>query len=203
MIKNNVIRFVHSLILLPVVTTMSVTAGSIPKTDIPQNALFQKQNIEISSLFALNPEEDENLKLLQKQGEMIDAYFKARNAPLYGTGFKMALEAEKNDLDWRLLAAISIRESNGGIEACKKVTHSFFGWGSCKINFESDEKAIEIVAHHLGGNHPKTEKYYKDKSTYQILRKYNTVISKYPEQVIKIMDAIGPEEVVLDTQKEA
>ena len=34
--------------------------------------------------------------------------------PLFGMGMKMCKEAEKNELDWRLLPAIAVRESTGG-----------------------------------------------------------------------------------------
>ena len=34
--------------------------------------------------------------------------------PLLGLGKKMVIEAEKNNLDWRLLPAISVIESTGG-----------------------------------------------------------------------------------------
>ena len=48
-----------------------------------------------------------------------------------------------------------------------------FGWGSCKIAFKSVDEAIETIAHHLGGNHPKTAKYYEGKDIEGILNTYN------------------------------
>ena len=194
--KNNIIRFVQSLILLPLTTMTSIgPVVNAPKTDIAPTGLFQKLNTEASNLLAFNQPEDEKLKTLKVQGDAIDAYFKKYDMPLEGTGLKMAEEADKNDLDWRLLAAISVRESTGGIHACQKADYSAFGWGSCKINFESYEQAIEVVSRNLGGNNPKTAHHYDGKTTYQILRKYNNVIAKYPEQVIKIMNAIGTEDL--------
>jgi len=100
-------------------------------------------------------------------------------------------EAEKNGLDWRLLPAISIIESTGGKFACKNVTHSFMGWGSCKIDFESDEQAIEIVAKNLGGKNPNTDQHYADKTTEEILRKYNSVIPTYVKKIMGVMNEIG------------
>ncbi len=190
--NNNLIRFAFGLIVLPMT---ALPTGTLPQVNNPQSVLVQKMNTRVEALLALNQADDAKTKTLQLQADAIDAYFSNRNAPLAGTGMKMAIEADKNDLDWRLLPAIATRESNAGKEACRKVEHSFFGWGSCKIEFESDDQAIEIVALHLGGNHENTDQYYAGKTTYQILRKYNTVIKKYPEQVIKIMDAIGPEDV--------
>ena len=159
---------------------------------------MQKNNNEALTTLVFNQAKAEKAKILQAQADAIDAYFKGRNAPLEGTGMKMAIEADKNGLDWRLLPAISARESNTGKEACKRVSHSFFGWGSCKINFDSNDQAIEVVASNLGGNDLDTDQYYKGKTTKQILRTYNTVIEKYPEQVMKIMDKIGSEKIVLN-----
>ena len=119
--------------------------------------------------------------------------------PLLGMGMKMVEEAEKNNLDWRLLPAIAVRESTGGKFECKKVSNNPFGWGSCKIGFDSNEEAIETVARNLGGNNPNTEKHYDNKTTKQILRAYNppSIVLRYAEQVISIMNAIGPEDMTL------
>lgn len=194
----------QSLVLLPFVTTVPV--GNIPKTntiETPLTISIQQLNTNPFGLLAFNQAEvkeeviDEKEEILAKKAKAIDDYFEERNMPLAGHGRKMVIEAEKNDLDWRLLPAIAVRESTGGKFACKKVKFSAFGWGSCKINFESYDHSIEVVARNLGGNNPKTERYYGDKSTYQILRTYNPahIVLKYPEQVIKIMDSISPESI--------
>src|ERR1035437_7824598 len=117
--------------------------------------------------------------------------------PLKGTGLIMAEAADKNGLDWRLLPAISARESTGGRESCKGVGHNFFGWGSCTIGFSSDKEAIDTVAAHLGGNNSGTSSYYAGKTTEQILRKYNSVVPKYVTQVISMMNKIGDENIIL------
>ncbi|OGI76760.1 hypothetical protein A3B85_02455 [Candidatus Nomurabacteria bacterium RIFCSPHIGHO2_02_FULL_37_13] len=204
--KNiKLIRFVESFILLPITTMTtisSVPAGSITQATInivssPKTVLLQKLNIEGQGLLAFNQVPDPALQLktqtLKAEADTIDAYFQARNMPLRGMGMKMAEEADKNSLDWRLLPAIAVRESTGGKFDCKKVTFNPFGWGSCKIGFKSNEEAIEIVAKNLGGNNPKTAHYYGDKTTKQILRAYNppSIVPRYAEQVISIMNAIG------------
>ncbi len=195
MYKNNQIRFLNSLILLPFMAT-TITLGNLPKanqTEISPVAFAQKQNIEAKGLFALNQAEDTKAKTLKLQGEAIDAYFKARNMPLEGLGLKFAEEADKNGLDWRLVAAISVMESSGGKNDCNKVSHSFLGWGSCKINFNSDEEAIETVSRNLGGNNPKTASHYAGKTSEEILHKYNpdSIRPHYADKVMKIMDSMG------------
>lgn len=195
--NNNLIRFVQSLVILPVMT-MSLSLGSFHNTDIPQNVLVPQLNIKADGTLALNQATDPTVAALEAKAEAIDAYFFARNMPLAGMGMKMVEEAEKNDIDWRLLPAIAIRESSGGKFACKKAGYNPFGWGSCRIGFNSNEEAIETVARNLGGNNPNTAKYYDNKTTKQILRAYNPpyVVPRYAEQVISIMNVIGEVDIV-------
>jgi len=204
--KNNLIRFAQSLIFLPFMTgTMSL--GNILNVNTAKETVstvfIQKENIEANGILAFNQVVDQKAKDLEvrldlarkAKAEAIDAYFKEHDMPLFGMGMKMVEEAEKNNLDWRLLPAIAIRESTGGKFDCKKVSYNAFGWGSCKISFDSNEEAIETVARNLGGNNPNTERHYANKNLKEILRAYNppSIVPKYAEQVISIMNAIGDE----------
>lgn len=194
--NNNLIRFVQSLVLLPVVT-MSGPIPNIHNIEMHQNVLVQKLNITTNGILTLNqvinPKVDPSVQILKDKAEAIDAHFAKYDMPLRGMGMKMVEEAEKNGLDWRLIPAIAVRESTGGKFECKKVPNNAFGWGSCKIGFKSNEEAIETVARNLGGNNPKTARYYGDKTTIEILRAYNppSVVPRYAEQVISIMNEIG------------
>ena len=133
--------------------------------------------------------EDLAMIILQDQAQAIDAYFAERNMPLLGYGFKMAEEAYKNDLDWRLLPSIAVQESGGGKHAIYRCKNNPFGWASCDVKFDNIEKAIEIVALNLAGGNSKTEKYYKNKNNKEKLYYYNgTVVSHYPQMVLAIMD---------------
>lgn len=202
--NKNLIRFVQSLVLLPAMT-MSFSVPSIQNSNTAPNILVQKVNIGTNGILAINPVIDPEVLARKAKAEAIDAYFAEHDMPLEGTGMKMVLEAEKNDLDWRLLPAIAVRESTGGKFECKKVLNNAFGWGSCKIGFESNEKAIEVVAKNLGGNNPKTAKHYDDKTTKEILRAYNppSIVPKYAEQVMSIMSHIGATELAAGNNKDA
>jgi hypothetical protein len=125
----------------------------------------------------------------KEHAQAIDSFFKGRNMPLAGTGMTFVLVAEKYGLDWRLLPAISIRESSGGKEACN---YNVFGWGSCKLhNFNSYEEAIEALGKNLGGGSKNTARYYAGKSTMEKLYYYNgTVLPEYPGEVVAIMNMI-------------
>ncbi len=201
--NKKLIRFVESFVLLPVMT-ISLPLGNLPNGSVnvvltPTTALSQKQNIEASGLLAYNQADEQEAKLLKLKADAVDAYFREHNMPLEGTGKTMVQEAEENGLDWRLLAAIAVRESTGGIHACKSVTFNSFGWGSCRIGFKSNEQAIETIAKHLGGNMKSTADHYDNKTTEQILRTYNPpkIVKRYAEQVMAIMDDIGQTDMAL------
>jgi len=126
----------------------------------------------------------------EEKAEKIDTLLASYNSPLEGHGMKFVTEAEKQEIDWRLLVAIAGRESTFGKHPCKRVTNSFLGYGSCRINFESVDDAIEKVSASLGGNDENTAHHYDGKTTLQILRKYNSVIPNYPKEVVRIMKMI-------------
>lgn len=135
---------------------------------------------------------DHSVRIPDNRAEKIDQYFKERDMPLAGYGEQMVLVADKNDIDWRLIPAIAVRESTGGKFACKRATFNPFGWGSCRIGFKSYDHAIEMLGQHLGGNHPNTKRYYAEKDVEDILKTYNppSVVPEYAYQVMRIMDAI-------------
>ncbi len=202
---KNALKFVESLVLLPMVTmsgsTAHITPAVAPAPTVQKASITiasQKLNISTDGIIALSPAVDpETLhdEEIKTQAEAIDAYFKKYDMPLEGTGMVMAKVADENDLDWRLLPAISVRESTGGRNDCVKVNHNFFGWASCKVGFKSDEEAIATVGRNLGGNNPKTARHYDNKTTKEILNAYNppSIVPKYTEQVISIMNKIGPD----------
>jgi hypothetical protein len=135
----------------------------------------------------------------EEKAKKIDQYFEDRDLPLAGYGKKFVEEAEKNNIPWNLLPSIAMVESTGYKNACKKPAgkNNGFGWGSCKIAFESIDEAIEVVARNIGGNNPKTQIYYKDKSVEEILTKYNPphIRPDYISLVNKIMKNIENQEI--------
>ena len=94
--------------------------GTIPRAvfgvvNTPSAILSEKQNNEALV------RNDVAAQAREIKADAIDDYFKSKDMPLEGMGMKMVLEAEKNDLDWRLLPAISVRESTGGKYDCDRV----------------------------------------------------------------------------------
>jgi hypothetical protein len=170
-------------------------AASLPITGVVANAVQPSLNNNAPQAIVITAQEAEVRK---EKAEAVDAFFAKLNSPLVGYGEKFVEEAEKNDLDWRLTAAIAARESTAYRNACKsaKGKNNGFGWGGCKIGFDSVDEAIEVVSKHLGGNSESTAKHYEGKTTLQILRKYNTVVKTYPNEVVRIMKMIDDSEDV-------
>ncbi|MEA3399337.1 MAG: hypothetical protein U9R00_02375 [Patescibacteria group bacterium] len=181
MSKRKRIQFLQSIITIPLFAT------SFQMTALP--------SVGIANLIEVSAITTQEMDINQERVEKIDQYFESKNLPLAGYGQKFVKEAIKNEIDWRLLPAIAMRESTGGKFICKseKGKNNSFGWGSCKIAFESIDESIEIVAKNLGGNNPNTTHYYKDKSAEQILKTYNPdhIVNGYSKQVMRIMETIG------------
>ena len=194
----------QSLVLLPITFVSSVPAVPIAQVTLDivsreEIVFVQKFNTGTQFFdFNKNEEVDTEVIILASKAEAIDSYFAFHGLPLEGYGMKMVLEAEKNNLDWRLIPAIAMRESTGGKFACKKADFNPFGWGSCKIHFDSYDHAIEIIAKNLGGNNPRTANYYADKDIKGILQAYNppSIVRLYAEQVMDIMKDIASEEII-------
>lgn len=142
----------------------------------------------VTTFIVKSQTKDTIVEARDNRAEIIDNYYKARNMPLQGYGQKMVEIADTYGLDWRLLPAISIRETFGGKHMCKniKAQNNPFGWGSCKIGFYSIDRAIETVGYKLVNL-----SVYQDKTTEQKLYHYNgTVIKTYPAEVLAIMETI-------------
>lgn len=187
--QKQTIQFVRGLVLLPFLTTGSpfsiLQNANVPAPETAGKGFLATLVSNTSFDSSADAEVDQEVRV--ERAAKIDAYFKKRSMPLEGYGMKMVLEAEKNNLDWRLLPAIAIRESTGGKFACY---NNPFGWGSCKIKFDTWGESIEVVARNLGGNNPSTEQYYKGKTTKEKLAYYNSVIPEYTAEIFEFMELI-------------
>ncbi len=185
MSKQTITRYLQSIVAIPMLSVaLPLTGvGSIPEST-PSNA----NKVEVTSS-VITTQEKEDFK---RKADAIDTFLTKRGSVLAGYGAKFVEEAEENDIDWRLLVSIAGRETTFGRNMCKnpKAPNNPFGWGSCKIGFKSIDEAIEKVSASLGGNSEGTAHHYEGKTTLQILRKYNSVIKYYPEEVRRIMKLI-------------
>jgi len=176
----------HAFIAMPLlVTNLPISfAGQAPVlpsvAEVLQITLSEKDIVE-ESLDAVS----------QMHAENIDAYFSKWDLPLAGYGEVFVEVAHKYDLDPYLLPAIAMRETTGGKHLCRspKGSHNPFGYGSCKIGFDSFEHAIDTVGKAISGNNPKIAYAYEGKDVRGILETYNppSVVPTYAGEVMSIM----------------
>lgn len=152
-----------------------------------QDAMLAKGQSE--TIATLTPEQLALQTEREEKAAKIDAYYGKYDLPLAGYGMKMVLAAEKYGIDPFLLAGLAMRETTAGKFACH---NNPFGWGSCKIKFQSFDEAIDVVAKHLGGHVETTARYYAGKTTRQILDIYNppSIVANYTNEVMGIMKKI-------------
>jgi hypothetical protein len=92
--------------------------------------------------------------------------------------------ADQDNLDYRLLPAISIIESSCGRHACP---NNFWGWNSCKGSTFTDPAAgIYFIADKLENGD-----YYRGKTIEQKLHAYNPN-PQYAPKVLQLMREIEP-----------
>lgn len=175
---NTTKLFVQSFVIVPLLaTSLSMNAVTTSITDAVQKATAAEAS--------LSPEEQKLQEEREVKARKIDAYYAKYDLPLAGHGMHMVLVAEENNLDWRLLPAIAMRESTG----CKFIRgNNCFGWGTAK--FESFDHGIKTVGSHLGGNMPTTARYYANKPLEKMLVAYNSVIPTYTKEIFSIMNKI-------------
>jgi hypothetical protein len=143
---------------------------------------------EVPAGIIIIPEE----KVIDERAEKIRKYFNRYNLPLAEQAELFVVSADKYHIDWRLLAAIGFIESTGGKFACKSVKANAFGWGSCKLGFNSYKESIDFISMNLAGEYHKTSHHYKGKDVKGILEAYNppSVIPDYARKVMREMDII-------------
>ena len=124
----------------------------------------------------------------------IRAYYAQYDLPLQHEAENFIESADKYDIDWRLVAAIGFIESTGGKFACQTADYSAFGWGSCKIDFDSYAQSIDVISMNLGGHNPNTAHYYAGKDVQGILNMYNPnhIRANYDGMVMREMEKISP-----------
>ncbi len=181
-------------------STLTINPASIDQVISSKQSSFE-------AILGLNLNKEENTENDSKEIERkqiankINTYYESKNMKLAGHGMGMVIASEKYGLDPYMMAAIATKETTGGNAACPvtakrtgdiRYTYNVFGWGSCKIYFESYEHGFEIIAKNLTGNNPKTARYYSGKDTISILESYNPrhVVRDYPEQIVAIMETI-------------
>ena len=190
--KHTITKFLQSVVAIPMLAVGLPVVG-IPT--VPVQTVTVSQTSEVAPKVITTPA----VEIRKKRALAIDTFLENRGSVLAGYGEKFVTEAEENDIDYRLLVAISGRETTFGGNMCKnpKAPNNPFGYGSCRFGFKSIDESIEKVSASLGGNNKNTARHYDGLNTKQILRKYNSVIPDYPQEVIRIMKSVNSTEEII------
>lgn len=112
-------------------------------------------NIQSFKLYAALPANNisfsETIQKSDARAKLIENFFKDYQAPLDKYGDLFVRVADKYNLDWRLLPAISMQESNGGRRIISGSFNAFgYGiYGKLITRFSGWEEAIERVGRAL------------------------------------------------------
>jgi hypothetical protein len=75
----------------------------------------------------------------------LENFFQKYNSPLKDYAYDFVSEADKNNIDWRLVPAIAGVESSFG-KRIPKNSYNAYGWANGKYNFSSWDESIEVVS---------------------------------------------------------
>ena len=139
---------------------------SITKQVAPQSNNFKIY----SSLPQGGMEVSEDIQKVDARAKIIENFFRGYKAPLADFASEFIVVSDKYHLDWRLLPAIAMQESNGGRKVIENSNNPFgYGiYGGVVLKFASFEEAIERVGRGLRENY--LDKGLKTPS--QIMAKY-------------------------------
>ncbi len=192
--KQKIIRYLQSFLAIPMLMVTIPLAGVNVSPAMNISVMPIQKNTNENSVITTQEEVSR-----REKANKIDTFFSIHDAPLEGYGMKFVVEAEKNNIDWRLLPSIAMRETTGGKHSCKnsEAPNNSFGWFSCKKGFKSIDESIEFIGLTISGNNPTSKYYNTDMTTEEILKKYNPdyIIPGYSKQVMNIMEMISSVEV--------
>jgi hypothetical protein len=120
-------------------------------------------------------------------------YLVSKNSPLAEHADLFIKYADENNIDWRLVPAISGVESSFGIHIPAN-SYNAYGWANGEYNFKSWEDSIQVVSKALN------EKYYNKGATNinRIAKRYAPPSSTWAGKVKFFMKKIDPIPVEFD-----
>ena len=133
-------------ILIAIIITLTLQTNQTSKP--------QKYNIFSSKPLVLGAMAN-STGVTDSRAAKIDKVFFENNCELTGLGDVFVREADKNDIPYWIVAAISFQESSCGKKTPKvdgKETYNAWGWGvygDNVVSFESWEEGIEVVSKYL------------------------------------------------------
>ena len=129
-----------------------------------------------------------------QRAEKIEAFYQQEgNLPLAQYSLDMVQAADADGIDWKLVPAIALNESTGGLNACKTASYNAFGYDGCHVSFKSYPDAIARVSADLAGKIPATSSDYAGKTLAQKIDEYNppSANEDYERNVLWTMNKIA------------
>jgi len=120
-------------IFAPILLILTFVVTSAPKVNASEDVDIPFQKIEHKNV---------------ERSDILKKFFNKYNSPLANHVEVFIKVADKYDMDYRLLPAISCVESTCGKFYIKN-TYNTFGWGSGLIDYDSFEESIESVGEGL------------------------------------------------------
>ncbi|MGI6423054.1 MAG: hypothetical protein ACOX0X_00315 [Candidatus Dojkabacteria bacterium] len=164
---------------------LSINEAALVAAEVESIKYLDSSQMEERILETALSTEAEDPVLLAKISN-VKQYLAKRNSPLAQYAEYIVLNADKYGIDYRLVPAISIIESSGGIHTFKR--YNAWGWG--KRHFSSWEEAIDVVSEGLskyyakGMNTPqKIAKYYCPPSAQAWAKKVSFVMGQIGESI--------------------
>lgn len=137
----------------------------------------------VAVLIALPATADVPPKSTEQSGreQKLKAFFEAHGCPQPFHASDYVTAADIYGIDYRLLPAVSVRESTCGVYARQ---NNRWGWASARVGFESVARGIHYIAQQLAFG-----RYYRGKDVDGKLRAYNPVPG-YVHEVKRLMEEI-------------
>jgi len=157
----------------------------------PPAAVAVNQSVTESG--TLNQNTIVRIEAFDQRKDILRNYLKSKQSPLAEYAHVFVREADINNLDWRLVVAISGVESSFG-KRIPPGSYNAYGWRGGKHYFNSWEESIKIVSRTLN------EKYYgKGVVTIeQIGKKYAPPSTTWARNVRFFMHKIDPTPIEFD-----
>jgi hypothetical protein len=172
-----------SVLVLFLLATMTASAVSKSQS-VPSARAFHKRPVR-SAAVKRTASADYRRLALQK-------YFQNCGCPAARWTGVFIREADRNKLDWRLVASIAMIESTGGKHYKNR---NILGWRSALQRFPSETAGIAYVSSRFH-NYP----LYKDNSLAQLLRTYNSERRDYSVLINKVMTQLDAIKGDLETR---
>ena len=121
-------------------------------------------------------------------------FFKKHGCPAAQWSDVFIREADRNELDWRLVASIAMIESTGGKHYKNR---NILGWKSALQRFRSEPAGIVYVSSRLHAS-----PLYRGKSLPQLLKTYNSERRNYSALISTVMTQLAAMKAELEGQGE-